>query len=220
MFANTSQKTSPSLNVNLSENNLAGEKNWKSPRSADVNDSSVSNTNKTVANIKANSPTLVAAMQPKRHYQSCPDLADVKQKLTSAEDIKSSSTEYDSQTSGGEKKNNEEEPTLKQPPQRRQAFKLDHLLDINPKRLYTNCKFRCRIHDVIDEDGQFWLEVLYARDDERKFFEIFKLFRLCSKISEPPAKVYLNQRLSAMYKGDWHRAVVIEHAVTEVQKVF
>lgn len=62
-------------------------------------------------------------------------------------------------------------------------FKLDHLLDINPKRLFKGCKFRCRIHDVIDENGQFWMEVIYSKEEERKFVEIFKLFRLCSEIT-------------------------------------
>ena len=89
-------------------------------------------------------------------------------------------------------------------------FKLDHLLDINPKRLYKNCKFRCKIHDVINERGQFWLEVIYSKEDERKFYEIFKLFRLCSKISEPPSVLYPEMRVSAFYKDDWHRAIVVD----------
>ena len=90
-------------------------------------------------------------------------------------------------------------------------FSLNQIaLYINPKRLFRNSKFRCRIHDVIDESGQFWLEVLYSKEDERKFFEIFKLFRLSSRISEPPRNVYPNKRVSAMYKNDWHRAVVVD----------
>ncbi len=62
-----------------------------------------------------------------------------------------------------------------------QDFKLDHLLDINPKRLAQGSKFRCRIHDVIDEWGRFWIEVIYSKEEEEKFQKIFKLFRLCSR---------------------------------------
>lgn len=90
------------------------------------------------------------------------------------------------------------------------SFKLDHLADINPKRLYKNSKFRCRIHDVIDERGQFWLEVIYSKEDERKFAEMYRLLRLGSRMSQPPGDVPVGRRLSALYKGDWHRAVVIE----------
>ena len=92
------------------------------------------------------------------------------------------------------------------------SFKLDHLLDINPKRLYVNRKFRCRIHDVIDERGHFWLEVIYSRDDELKFASIFKLFRLCARISEPctqAAHVARGTRVAALYRDEWHRAVVL-----------
>ena len=121
-----------------------------------------------------------ASSQQLRHYQSCPNLID--------------SSDFN---------DNESQST-------KQSFKLDHLVDINPKRLFRNSKFRCRIHDVIDESGQFWLEVLYSKEDERKFFEIFKLFRLSSRISEPPRNVYPNKRVSAMYKNDWHRAVVVD----------
>jgi len=92
-------------------------------------------------------------------------------------------------------------------------FKLDHLLNINPKRLYKNCKFRCRIHDVIDEQGRFWLEVLYTKEEERKFAEIFKLFRLCARISPPPTDLYENKRVGALYKGDWHRAILIDQNI-------
>lgn len=91
-------------------------------------------------------------------------------------------------------------------------FKLDHLTDINPRRLYPNAKFRARIHDVIDELGRFYLEVIYSRDDERKFAQIFKLFRLACKISPPPERSQLREgmRVGVLYKNDWHRAVVID----------
>lgn len=92
----------------------------------------------------------------------------------------------------------------------KREFKLDRLLDINPKRLYKGSKFRCRIHDVIDEAGRFWIEVIYSKEEERKFLEIFKLFRLCSRASNPPASVHPKMRVSAFYKEDWHRAIVLE----------
>jgi hypothetical protein len=124
-----------------------------------------------------------------RHHRSCPNLID--------------SSDFN---------DNESQST-------KQSFKLDHLVDINPKRLFRNSKFRCRIHDVIDESGQFWLEVLYSKEDERKFFEIFKLFRLSSRISEPPRRVHPNKRVSAMYKNDWHRAVVVDEKCDDSSKV-
>ncbi len=89
-------------------------------------------------------------------------------------------------------------------------FKLDHLVDINPKRLTRGHKFRCRVHDVIDEWGRFWIEVIYSKEEEEKFQEVFKLFRLCSRINEAPKTVHPNMRVSAFYKNDWHRAVVLE----------
>ncbi|CAF0718225.1 unnamed protein product [Brachionus calyciflorus] len=92
----------------------------------------------------------------------------------------------------------------------KKPFKLDHLLDINPKRLYKNSKFRCRIHDVISENGKFWIEVIYNEEDERKFHEIFKLFNLASRISTAPKLIYKNQRIAALYKGDWYRGLVLE----------
>ena len=95
------------------------------------------------------------------------------------------------------------------------SFKLDHLSDINPKRLFINSKFRCKIHDVIDENGQFWLEVIYPNDDELKFIEIFKLFRLSSRINEAPQKIFLNKRLSALYKNEWYRAIIIDDRLNE-----
>ena len=142
-----------------------------------------------------------------RHYQSCPNLAGVRRRLAAVEaEIESKTTTTTSATTS-----DYDSPNSGAPPPTRQQFKLDHLLNINPKRLYQNCTFRCRIHDVIDESGNFWLEVLYSVDEERKFFEIFKLFRLCSKISDPPQRIFRNQRLSALYKGEWHRAIVVEH---------
>ena len=93
---------------------------------------------------------------------------------------------------------------------------MDHLIDINPKRLYKGCKFKAKIHDIIDENGQFWLEVIYAREEE-KFNEIFRLFRLCSKKSEPPKHLYVHKFLSAFYKENWHRALVIEMASDQNQ---
>lgn len=88
-------------------------------------------------------------------------------------------------------------------------FKLDHLSDINPKRLYESCKFRCRIHDVIDKSGCFGLEVIYPDEDEKKFKQLFKLFRLSSAINKPPARLHRLQRVSAFYRDNWHRAVVL-----------
>lgn len=104
--------------------------------------------------------------------------------------------------------------------EREESFKLDRLLDINPKRLFKNSKFRCKIHDVIDESGTFWLEVIYPEEDERKFREIFKLLNLCSRISEPPKRVFNEQRLSALYKGEWHRAIVLDATKSKVKVKF
>lgn len=101
----------------------------------------------------------------------------------------------------------------------KKSFKLDHLLNINPKRLYKNSKFRCKIHDVIRENGKFWLEVIYSEEEERKFQEIFKLFNLCSRISDTPKRIYVNQKLSALYKGDWYRAIVLDDFQGKSSKV-
>ena len=49
------------------------------------------------------------------------------------------------------------------------SFKLDHLIDINPKRLYEDCKFKAKIHDIIDENGHFWLEVIYSKEGNYNF---------------------------------------------------
>lgn len=92
----------------------------------------------------------------------------------------------------------------------KREFKLDKLLDINPKRLYKGSKFRCRIHDVIDQAGRFWIEVIYSKEDERKFLEILRLFRLCSRVSQPPASVHPEMCVSALYKEEWYRAIVLE----------
>jgi hypothetical protein len=96
------------------------------------------------------------------------------------------------------------------PPTNR-LFKLDHLSDINPKRLYENSRFKCRVHDVIDPRGRFGLEVIYPEEDERKFRQMFKLFRLCAAISGPAADRPLArlQRVAAFYRDDWHRAIVL-----------
>lgn len=99
-------------------------------------------------------------------------------------------------------------------------FKLDHLNDINPKRLYEGLKFRCRIHDVIDSKGCFGLEVIYPDQDERKFQSLFKLFGLASKINEVPKKIYRKQRVSAFYKNHWHRAIVLSDCIKMVNGVY
>jgi hypothetical protein len=96
-----------------------------------------------------------------------------------------------------------------------QAFQLDHLLDIVPKRLYINSKFKCKIYDVIDENGEFWLEILYGNEDELKFNEIIRLLRLSSRISDPPRTIYLNKRVSALYKNEWYRAIIVDDRLDE-----
>jgi hypothetical protein len=100
--------------------------------------------------------------------------------------------------------------TVQMPPNK---FKLDHLSDINPKRLYEGSKFRCRVHDVIDPRGCFGIEVIYPEEDERKFRQMFKLFRLCSLISQVPKRVFRLQRVSAYYREDWHRAIVLSEVI-------
>lgn len=99
------------------------------------------------------------------------------------------------------------------------SFKLDHLTDIDPKRLYPNTKFRAKIHDIIDQSGRFSLEVIYPRDDERKFAQIFKLFRLACKISPTPNSIYQGMRIGAMYKGEWYRAIVVDAEASRVKFV-
>jgi hypothetical protein len=100
--------------------------------------------------------------------------------------------------------------TVQMPPNK---FKLDHLSDINPKRLYEGSKFRCRVHDVIDTRGCFGIEVIYPEEDERKFRQMFKLFRLCSLINQVPKRVVRLQRVSAYYREDWHRAIVLNETL-------
>ncbi len=102
----------------------------------------------------------------------------------------------------------EQRPLVEQQ-QQMPSFKLDHLSDINPKRLNENTKFRCRIHDVIDPSGCFGVEVIYSEEDEAKFKQMFKLFRLCSAINQVPRKIQRRQRVSAYYKNDWHRAIIL-----------
>jgi hypothetical protein len=145
-------------------------------------------------------PSQAQPVMPLIHYKSCPNLVDL---LPQKRDESSTTTTTSSSSSINDPSVNRIQP----------SFKLDHLLDINPKRLYANAKFRCRIHDIIDARGRFWLEVLYSIEDERKFAEIFKLFRLCAKISEAPGGgggIFKSQRLAAIYKNEWHRAVVVE----------
>ncbi len=126
---------------------------------------------------------------------SCPILSNITNKMSDAHDYKNDEflDEITTMTSEGKRE-----------------FKLDKLLDINPKRLYKGSKFRCRIHDVIDQKGRFWIEVIYSKEDERKFLEIFKLFRLCARINQPPVSVHPKMCVGALYKDEWYRAIVLE----------
>ena len=128
-------------------------------------------------------------------HMSCPILSNITNKMSDAHDYKNDEflDEITTMTSEGKRE-----------------FKLDKLLDINPKRLYKGSKFRCRIHDVIDQKGRFWIEVIYSKEDERKFLEIFKLFRLCARINQPPVSVHPKMCVGALYKDEWYRAIVLE----------
>ena len=99
------------------------------------------------------------------------------------------------------------------------SFKIDHLLDINPKRLYKNSKFKCRINDVIGDNGTFWIEVIYNEEDERKFQEMFKLFNLYVRLGEAPNNFIKNQHVAAMYKNSWHRALVLDECAADATKL-
>lgn len=90
------------------------------------------------------------------------------------------------------------------------AFKFDHLRNINPKRLKVNSKFFCRVHDTINENGAFWLEVMYSKDDEIKFNEFFKMFRICTQMRKKPTHIFTNMHVSALYNSEWYRAIIID----------
>lgn len=142
-------------------------KTWKSPVSP-AQDKSFPSNNQTNITPKRNdgnnndendSTTNQNSPLLPRHYQSCPNLAEEMRKKLSSVETKSSSSsstastlsdsnDYDTQSS-------EENKLIDLEHRPRQQFKLDHLLDINPKKLFKNSKFRCRIHDIIDENGNF-----------------------------------------------------------------
>ena len=70
------------------------------------------------------------------------------------------------------------------------SFDLDHLTDINPKRLFETCKFRAKIHDIIDENGNFWVEVIYSPEGNFLVFFIIK-FLNCQKLFKFFLKLFI-----------------------------
>jgi len=177
-------------------------------------------------NIKASSSLIFNQSCPPLLYNQYHQTTIQKHQEQDEDDYSSSSSSYSSNSNTNNNNNNTvtsneqfdstssstELSSLVEPNynQQDQPYKLDHLIDINPKRLFKGCKFKAKIHDIIDENGHFWLEVIYSREEEEKFNEIFRLFRLCSRISEPPKHLYVHKFLSAFYKENWHRALVIE----------
>jgi hypothetical protein len=94
--------------------------------------------------------------------------------------------------------------------QQRTTFKLDRLTDIDPMRLNTTSRFQCRVNDKLDENGTVWVEIIYTDNDETKFKELFKLLTLRSNLSHAPKYLYIGKYVSAAYKKQWQRAVIVD----------
>jgi hypothetical protein len=102
---------------------------------------------------------------------------------------------------------------------RQRTLKLDRVADINPMRLNVTSRFQCRINDKLDENGTVWVEIIYADDEEMKFKELFKLLNLRSNLSVAPKFLYIGKYVSALYKKQWQRAVVIDDLVHDCSMI-